>query len=232
MNLPVSPKNIAFMLALIVIIGGLSYEYYQSRPAAESLVEHLEIELDPAIRQTFAQRIEVTKAALSAQEKSGERVEMALYINLASDYVMIGELHEGADVYKHYLTDINQIDYTAWNNYADVAEQMGDYLVAEQAYLKAIELLPDYEEYHRDYVEFLKNHFSGTRGQNIREALEDSVTRAGQSAWSMVNLAEWYLADGDCDEALAHYKVALQLSPDNTALQDEIAEAKDTCQKK
>ncbi len=231
MNLLNSPKNIAFAIALLIIIGGLGYSYYQSKPAEPVLIDQLEVEMDPAIRQTFVQRIELTKAALAAQEASGNQAETTLYINLASDYVMIGNLKEAADVYAHYTSEVNQIDYTAWNNYADVAEQRGDFLVAEQAYLKAIELLPDYEEYHRDYVTFLQAHFSGTRGQDIKEALEDSITRAGQSGWSLVNLAQWYLADGDCTEALAHYKVALQITPDNTALQDEIAEAKDQCKK-
>ena len=231
MKLHLSAKNIAFIIALLVIVGGLGYGYWQSRPQVDQIVLQRDVEMEPAIRQTFVQRIELTKAALAAQEASGGKVEMALYINLASDYVMIGELKQGADVYKHYVTNVNQIDYTAWNNYGDVAEQMGDYLVAEQAYLKAIELLPDYEEYNRDYVEFLQNHFAASRGQDIREALENAVTNVGQTNWTMVNLAKWYLADGDCDQALAHYKVALQLSPDNTALQDEYAEAKDQCKK-
>ena len=90
MKLHLSPKNIAFIIALLVIVGGLGYGYWQSRPQVDQIVLQRDVEMEPAIRQTFVQRIELTKAALAAQEASGGKVEMALYINLASDYVMIG----------------------------------------------------------------------------------------------------------------------------------------------
>lgn len=229
MNLLSSRKNLLFVIALLVVIGFLGYQYWPLRPAATELIESISIEMDPAIRQTFLQRIEVTKAAIDSQKAAGGKVDMPLYMNLATDYQMIGELKLAADVYRDYTTNVNTIDYVAWNNLGDVLEQMQDYLGAEQAYLKAIELLPDYEEYYRDYVYFLENHFAATRSEDIRQWLEQSVANAGQSSWSMISLAEWYLNSGDCDQALAHYKIASQINPDNTAIQDEYADARAQC---
>jgi tetratricopeptide (TPR) repeat protein len=224
-------KNILFVLALIVLLGAAGASVYKSYASHTTYTTQVDTGFSDEIKQTFLQRIEVTKAAIAAQEADAEKDDYFLYSSLASDQTMIGDLQGAADTYKHYVTNKNTIDFVAWNNYGDVLERMGDYIGAEQAYKQAIGLNP-VEEYYRDYIVFLQTHFKQERKDEILSVLEEGMKTVGRTRWFMVEAARWYQEAGDCDQAQAHYKVAVQVTEDTAikaTIQKEMQEAATDC---
>lgn len=226
-----SAKNVLFILALLVLIGAAGASVYKSYRSNTTYTSTVDTGLSAEIKQTFLQRIELTKAAIATQEADTEKDDLFLYSSLASDQTMLGDLQGAADTYKHYLADKNTIDFVAWNNYGDVLERMEDYIGAEQAYKQAIGLNPA-EEYYRDYIVFLQVHFQQERKDEILAMLEEGMEKVGRTRWFLVETARWYQEAGDCDQAQAHYKVAIQVTEDpgiKATIEKEMKEAATEC---
>lgn len=224
-------KNIAFVLALLVLVGAVGVSLYKTRGSQTTYTTQVDTGMSPEIKQTFLQRIEVTKSAIAAQEADPGKDDLMLYLSLASDQVMIGDLQGAADTYDGYLTNKNTIDFVAWNNYGDVLERMGNYIGAEQAYKKAIALNP-VEEYYRDYITFLESHFKQQRKDEILSMLEEGMEKVGRTRWFLIETARWYQESGDCSQAQAHYKVADQIATSDAekeAVEKEMHEAAAEC---
>lgn len=224
-------KNVLFILALLVLLGAAGTTLYGSYWSQPTYITSVETSLDPTAKQTILQRIELTKAGIAAQEADPGEDQIFLYTNLASDYLMVGDLQNAADTYETYLTEKNTIDYVAWNNYANVLERMQNYVAAEQAYRKAI-ALDAAEEYYRDYIVFLQTHFKQERRDEILAVLEEGMEQTGRTRWFLVTTARWYTEAGDCTQADAHYKVALQVEEDEAikeSIEKEREEAKEEC---
>jgi tetratricopeptide (TPR) repeat protein len=189
-----------------------------------------EISLDEATRIYFEQRLDTTLAAIAASEAAGKEVDLSLYLSVASDAYSLGDLVTAREMLELQIAG-NPINYVAWNNYALVLEDMGDYENAENAYLKTIEIEQGIGKYYEDYADFLSSHFP-ERSQDLRAVLEEDLTRRGQTVWNMTALGDWYAAEGECDKAVDHYEVAVVLSPTNQALKDDMQSLEDTCQSK
>lgn len=216
-------------LAVIVVlaVGGYFMWQKQANPY-DGLVLWRETQIDDATRELLTQRIATTQAAIAAQEAVDGEADLELYLSLANDAYMLGDLVMTRESLEDVLNQ-NTLLPASWNTYATVLERMGDLDLAEQAYLEAIEISPA-GEYYMDYALFLQEH-RPERDEDVRLTLEHAVATVGQRTEFMVALAEWYLAHDECEKAIDHYKVAVTLAPTNTAIADDLEVTRATCSK-
>lgn len=190
------------------------------------LVKTLEIEIPEDVKETSRQRMAVTLASLEAARESGAEIDLDSYVSLAEDALLLGDLVTARE-YLETLLAKNSINPTAWNNYGTVLEFMHDYDAALEAYMKAIDNGTT-EEYYRDFVNLLEAQYP-ERNADVETTLLHAVDAMGQTPWLMVKLAQWYEANGDCQRAEAHMKVAQTLDAENQGIVDEYERIKAEC---
>lgn len=234
MNLLKSRRQLVLGVALLVLIGTVVYGFLtkqgpvQEQSSYEGLVLEEEVIQDNVTREYFLIRLGFLEAALAAQQEAyGEDFDWDLYLDIAHDASQIGDLVTQREAYEDLLA-LNPINFTAWNNYANVLTFMEDYENAEDAYYKALELNAT-EDHFRDYISFLDT-FVEDSDQRVRETLELGVTVHGQTRYFMVNLGEWYFERGDCENAISHYEIAAANNPDFEDIQLRLNDVQAACE--
>ncbi len=214
-------------VVLGLLIAGGVYQYQKSHTPNAGLTLWRETQMDDATRSLFSQRLATTQAAIAAKQSAGEVIETDLYASLAFDAYVLGDLAVARAAYEHMLNE-NSLYSVAWNEYAKVLDDMGDYQGAESAFLQAIET-GKLEQYYISYVEFLQHRFP-ERDEAVKIVLEQGVIAVGQKQLLMVHLGDWYAEHGDCDRAIAHFNVAKTLNPAaKESIEQKIAEAREIC---
>ena len=215
------------IIGLVLLgLGGYGLWYSQAIKT-DGLVTFKEIELDEATRNYFTQRLAVDQAAIEAAKQSGAELDLDLYLAVASDAYALGDLVTARTALEVQLEG-NALNYSAWNFYGTVLEDMTDYDGAKDAYKKAIDSQAAIEEFYRDYINLLVAHFPGS-AQEVKSILELSIKERGQTSWNMVELGDWYKEAGDCSQAIEHYTVAASLTPGSQAIKDDLATLRQGC---
>ncbi|MEK9155445.1 MAG: hypothetical protein AAB839_02235 [Patescibacteria group bacterium] len=193
------------------------------------LTTSIDVQMDEATRILVQQKIDTAQASLLAAEQAGQKPDDQLYLVIAENQYLLGDLIASRKTYEIIL-DRNPISYVAWNSYGSLLETMNDLVPAENAYRQAIALMPT-EEYYRDYVDFLMTHYPDRRA-DIKATLDEAYQTLGQTTWTMILLGVWYFNEGDCDQGKSHYLVAKGISPENSeAIQKELNEKFTVCKK-
>ena len=213
-----SRKQVVIGVSILVVLLAAGYVFWQKEGRRFTdpyygLVTSITVQMEDSTRTLIQQRLALAQASLSAQNASGEEVDTQLYLVIAENEKMLGDLVASREMYEMYL-DLMPTSYVAWNSYAALLELMADYPNAEQAYTRALELLKT-EEYYRDYVEFLKLYYPERR-DDIKSLLDDAYENVQQTPWTMTALGDWFFETGDCDQGKAHYDVAIALSPEDS----------------
>ncbi len=215
-------------IAVLIAVGIGAYLWVNRDPYA-GLVKTMEVQSDEATKTLVRQRLATTQAAIVAAQQAGEEVNLDLYVSLASDSLLLGDLVSAREALEKQLEG-NALNYTAWNTYGTVLEYMHDYEKALEAYYRALELQPN-EEYYRDVITLIEKQFTD-RDEQIEILYTDSVKTLGQNVWNMKGLGAWYAAHGDCEKADDHYDVAISLAENadiKVQLKTEAQEAKKAC---
>ncbi|MEK9156557.1 MAG: hypothetical protein AAB448_00225 [Patescibacteria group bacterium] len=223
---------IGVIVGVVIVVVAVYGIWLVANPANpyKGLVTDRPTGMDEATREYFEQRLATTMAAIEAAEASGEEVNLDFYLSAASDAYSLGDLVTTREMLEKQLEG-NSINFVAWNNYALVLEDMGDYENAEVAFRKTLEIESGIEKYYVDYTDFLLAHFPERR-EDLKTLIETNLELGGQTVWNMVALGDWYALEGKCDKAVDHYEVAVVLEPTNQALKDDMATLKKTCQQK
>ncbi len=210
-----SRKQMVIGASILVLFGLTGYGLWQAWPRLTDpyygLTKTITVQMDDATRVLIQQKLATAQASLAAQQ-SGTDVDTQLYLVIAENEKMLGDLIASREMYEIYL-EAKPTSYTGWNSYAKLLEMMKDLPNAEFAHKKTIELLAA-EEYYRDYVEFLQANFPDRRAE-VKVLLDESYTKFLQTPWTMVALGDWYFETGDCFQGDAHYDVAIALTPEN-----------------
>lgn len=214
------------VVVALLVWGGMQLWSAQNPYAGLTLWR--ETQIPDETRQMLEQRVATTEASIAAKLSAGETVSNDLYESLAFDAYVLGDLVRARENYE-YIVNANPLYYIGWNAYAKTLEAMGDYDNAERAYRQALSLAMDVETYYTDLADLLTTRFTG-RDEEARAVLELGVATLGQKQAFMNALAEWYVAHGDCDRAIAHYKVVATLNPATLeSVNAKIAAARVTC---
>ncbi|MEK7632538.1 MAG: hypothetical protein AAB473_01985 [Patescibacteria group bacterium] len=226
-------KQVVLGVSILVVLLVAGYVFWQKegRKLVDpyyGLVTSIDVQMEDSTRVLLQQRLATAQASLSSQISSGADVDKQLYLVIAENEKMLGDLVASRKMYETYL-DVMPTSYVAWNSYAVLLEMMKDYPMAETGYKKSLELLKT-EEYYRDYVEFLKLHYPDRR-DDVKVLLDDAYKNLLQTPWTMTALGDWFFETGDCDQGKAHYDVAISITSQDTAtLKQDQQEKLATCE--
>lgn len=215
----------AVAVVALVVIGAIQ-KFPQLTDPYAGLKTTLEVQMSDSTRALVQQKLETAKASIAASEIAGEKVDINLYLTVAEQYYILGDLVAARETYEAYLA-LNPASYVAWNSYASVLEFMEDYEAAGPAFQKAIDGLK-IEEYFRDYAEFLATHYPEKESE-YKAVLDSAFAQLGQTAWTMQVLGDWYFDHNDCVLGRDHYKVAQKLEPENKNLVIDGEEKYEAC---
>lgn len=178
----------------------------------------LEVQMDDTTRVLVQKKLETAKASIAAYEQAGENFDMNLYLVIAEQHLLLGDLVASREAYETYLA-LNPASYVGWNSYANVLEFMEDYENAGPAFAKAIDGLKA-QEFFRDYAEFLASYYP-EKETEYKAVLDSAFEHLGQTAWTTQALGDWYFAHNDCVLGRDHYEVAEKLDPANESLRED-----------
>lgn len=218
--------SIVGVLALGLLVFGGGKFVQNARNPYKGLVTTMEVQMEESTRILFEQRLATMRAAIAAKEEVGEPADFYDWYDVAVDAYALGDLVTAREALEETL-NLNANYAVAWNSYGNVLLRMGDLELAGNAYLQAYELLHT-TEYAMDYANLLIQYMPD-RKQEAREFLENAVRLSGQDVQFMTALAKLHLEEGNCEQALAHYEVAVKLAPQNTNLQDDYRDVQEQC---
>ena len=213
-----SRKQVVVGVSILVVLLAAGYMFWQKEGRRFTdpyygLVTSIDVQMEDSTRTLLRQRLATAEASLVAQESAGGEIDKQLYLVIAENEKMLGDLVASREMYETYL-DLMPTSYVAWNSYAALLELMKDYPNAEAGYKKSLDLLKT-EEYYRSYIEFLKLHYPDRR-DDVKALLDDAYKTLLQTPWTMTALGDWFFETGDCDQGKAHYDVAIALSPEDS----------------
>lgn len=213
-----SRKQVVIGVSILVVLLAAGYVFWQKEGRRFTdpnygLVTSIAVQMEDSTRTLLQQRLATAQASLATQKSTGADIDKQLYLVIAENEKMLGDLVASREMYEAYL-DLVPTSYVAWNSYAALLELMRDYSNAERGYKKTLEILKT-EEYFRSYVEFLKLHYPDRR-DDVKALLDDAYKTLLQTPWTMIALGDWFFETGDCDQGKAHYDVAIALSPEDS----------------
>lgn len=184
------------------------------------LVTFVDRNLDPDVKAEFELKIQTLEAAMNSDSQAAADVGQMLQLaNLKYAY---GDLAGSKEWYEKILA-LHPEDDAANENLGQTLLEMGDYAGAESHWREALKTNQSETTYIR-IADLIAEHFPDRQAE-IQPFLEDAIATIGQTPGLLVRLGQWYEANGQYDEALSHYHVAKQLSPDDSSIDQLISEA-------
>ncbi len=214
-------KTLTYIIAFFIVVVTAIYGIDQKMNPYRGLVTSIEVQSDEETVFILQSELDTWLAGIEASEKAGEQPNLNLFTLAATNAYYLGDLVQAREIYEAYF-EYNNINPVAWNNYGNILKKMEDYEKAEGAYMRAIELDADLEEYYRDLIDLYEDVWPEERNDDIKEILEINVSISGQTQWNMVSLAKWHIRNNDCVRAVDYYKIALALAMNATESQDII----------
>jgi len=208
-------------LVVVAVTGWLLYRQVNppapvvEKPTLLTVVDRGISEEDLAIQR---QKIADLEAQIAEKNAAGER-DINLILQLGNLYYGIGELEKSVEQYNDILST-HPNDAPSLENRGQALLEMGDYVGALESWQQALAVNP-YEVTYLRVADLITEHFPESQDQ-VRIVLENAITNLGQTAGLLKRLGEWYEANEMYDEAISHYKVALQLDPDDEWLKNQI----------
>jgi len=141
----------------------------------------------------------------------------------------LGDLAEAKEIYTTKILADHPADAPALENLGQTLFEMQDYKGAELRWRAAISVSP-WEVTYLKLVNLIAAKFPD-RQQEIQVILEEAIANLGQSAGLLLRLGDWYANNGQYDRALSHYQVAKQLAPEDSLINEKIAEVKELMKK-
>lgn len=224
-----NPKWIKIIAAVLIVLGLGGYWAWttfgpsEPAPADEpALTTTVDRGMSEEQLQGFRDRIAEFETTVAENETNGTR-DISVILSLANLYYQIGELETAATWYRDILRTHPQ-DAPALENLAQAQLEMDDWTGAELS-LRAAANVSAYEPTYIKLADLIDEHFPERRAE-IQGVLETAIANLGQTSGLLARLGKWYADEGTLDEAISHYQVALQIDPDNSAIEEELARLK------
>jgi len=210
--------TICIGLSVVAVVGWLLYKQMNPPPPAppqQTIIPTVDRGLSE--EDMAAQRQKITE--LEVQIAQAPERDISLILQLGNLHYGIGELAVAVENYDDILST-NPNDAPALENKGQAQLEMGDYIGALESWQKALAVSP-FEVTYLRVANLIDEHFEGEE-ENVRLVLENGITNLGQTPGLLKRLGQWYESQGMYAEAISHYKVALQLDPDDAWLKDQI----------
>ena len=130
---------------------------------------------------------------------------------------------DGAIALYQKAIEVNPNDSVARNNLAEVYVSLGEYVKAEDQYLRIIELTPRWTEAYRDLVELYRYKLAEKKGQVPTIITQAIMNNPENEVEFQSTLGRFYWEEKDWSKALATYQRLQQLLPDDPLVSEDIA---------
>ncbi len=167
--------------------------------------------------------------AISGYESQLHNIEnqRILLGHIGANFMSLGKWKLAGKYYEKYLL-INDANFSVWMDFGHSLRRRGKIKDAEKAFLQALEIRAS-ESSVRNLVDLWSEYMFEERKLEIKDLLEKSIQTLGQRPYFMVELGKWYLDDGNCEEAIAHFEVLTQLLPDDEGAMADLETVKQQC---
>lgn len=228
------PYILAAAVLVIVVLGPIAWQKWYGNhvvPSGGGGEGEFLMEVDRGIRPEdqpiFDARLATIQKNIAETEAAGKR-DIHLYLQLGVAYYEVGKLGLATEQFLNIL-NTNPEDAPALENLGQARLEMKDYKGAEGYWRRAIAASPREDTYVR-LANLLDDNFTG-RDQEVRILLEQAVSALGQSTNLMIRLGNWYRDQGQLDEAISHYEVALTIAGGNKSIEIELNRLRDLREK-
>ncbi len=143
-------------------------------------------------------------------------------------YIALGNLRnkggdpDGAIALYQKAIDVNANDNIARNNLAEVYMSLGEYIKAEEQYLRIVELNPAWTEAYRDLIELYRYKITNKQDQ-IPVIAEQAIKNNPQNSLEFLSiLARYYWETKQYDPALATYDRLQAIAPNDDLIKQDI----------
>lgn len=200
------------MVFFILVIGGLWYLYdskQQNLTSNEDLVQ-----LDPGFIEKTNQDIVAIKKLIDETPD-----DSSLWRSLGISYYSLGDYEKAKKAFEQAIL-VNPADHLAYGALGDVSRDMGDMVVAEDNYKKALARGPVFVE---NYVKLADFYKSQERWAEVEQVYLQGIQNTDRS-FVMKQYALFLESKGNFPGALDYWRLALPKEPENAKLiQEEIA---------
>lgn len=213
-------------ISLLVIGAVVVVWYVESRPSAgpkdptQTITQVVDRGISPEDLPIFEQRVVDLQTELEEKQAAGEPV-IGIYLRLGNAYYGLGQLGKAVEAYNEILKT-HPKDGAALENKAQALSEMGDGEGAKVAWYAALAIDPREDTYLK-LVTYLSSKEPTSSGEEVIRLLEEAVQNNGQTPGLMVALGNAYRREGNFQQAVTYYELAVQLSPDDASIQEELA---------
>ncbi|PJA47384.1 hypothetical protein CO172_01720 [Candidatus Uhrbacteria bacterium CG_4_9_14_3_um_filter_36_7] len=226
MNEKISSKKqpIFFVIALVILVViGLVWNFERKQPDSTLVDIELTTWVDRGLTKEAQENLEKRRSDLENSMAYDETIanDISKMLTLGNLYYSLGDLASAKQWYESILSDYPN-DAPAHENLGQTLKEMGDFKGAESHWNQAIVLNP-YDLTYIKLADLIEEYFPDRR-KEIQILLEEAIASLGQTRSLLIRLGNWYETQGDYERAISHYKVALQMDPENESLRELIKE--------
>lgn len=189
----------------------------------------VEVDISDEQRVAYEQKLSDAQGRIDRKEGEGNDWWLA-YLDAARMSSALGRNGDAEGYYRTFLKRFPE-HRVGLANYAHLLFETGRYRAAEIIYGRLVSVAR-IEEDLRDYVEVIKaQNQEGERNADLLSVLEVAVADYGQTAFLMLELADLYQKMGNCELAIQHHEVLLNLVDESqkAQIENDIARMQETC---
>jgi len=221
-------RSVIFVLAVIVLVVlGIIWKFGFLQPApvenkGGEAVTFIDRGFQGDAKAVLEQKIADQENKLATDAEFAK--DLSHWLILGNMKYQLGDLSGAKEIFETKILKDHPDDAPALENLAQTLYEMGDYEGAELRWRAAISVSP-WEVTYLKLVDLIDAKFPA-RQKEIQGILEEAIANLGQSAGLVRRLGDWYTDNQQYDRALSHYQVAKQLAPDDTSIDERIAEVR------
>jgi tetratricopeptide (TPR) repeat protein len=213
------PKKALVLIAILILLV-LGFLWYRQGLPGSGRSESFSPVVDrgfmtPEDEQYAQSLIEKAERELAESEER----DLTLILIAGNAHFTYGNLAEAIRYYDDILST-HPSDAPALENKGQALYDGGDYKGAKEAWHSALLSDPRENTYLR-LARLYTNELSEESDRTL-PLLEEAIATRGQTVPLMLSLANWYRDNNQYEEAISHYKIVLQLDPENSDVAEQI----------
>jgi len=221
-KIPLLTIFFAIALVILVALGVIwKFNFFAIKPPDNTLefLTYVDHGFKAEDRAVLEQKISDLENSLATDEELAK--DLSQWLVLGNMKYQLGDLAGAKEIYETKILRDHPDDAAALENLGQTLYEMRDYAGAELKWRAAISVNP-WEITYLKLTNLIEEKFPA-RQSEIQGILEEAIANLGQTTGLLKELGMWFENDGQYELALAHYKVAKQLTPDDSGIDELIA---------